>query len=143
MSKYNSAKAYLSQIRILDLKIDAQLEEVARLRATLTKTTTTLRESGGSGGGEQDKLGTAIAKIVDYEAQINTWVDEYVEKKTEIIRKLNKIQNAEYFEILTRRFIRYQTLEQIALEMHMTYRNICYKLNGALGAMEKILKEDD
>jgi hypothetical protein len=105
------------------------------------KITTTLKQDVVSGGGNQDKIGDAIAKIIDLEEEINRDIDAYVDKKREICRVIEPVEAADQMEVLQKRYLLYESWEQIALEMHCTYRNVCYIHGRALQAVTEIMKE--
>lgn len=125
IEKSNAAKEFLKQVRLCDIHINNMLEEKARLKALALKITSTWGAAPVSGSRSQDKMGDAIAKIVDLEREIDKAVDEYVDKKKEVIAVLEKIQNPDQLEVLYKRYIQYESFEQISNEMGMTYRNVC------------------
>lgn len=140
-AKCKEAQKYLKQVRRLDININSLLEQVAHLKAMTLKITTTLKQDAGSGGGNQDKIGDAIAKIVDLEAEINQRIDEYVDKKREICAVIEQVDNADQVDVLHKRYLLHEPWEQIALEMCCTYRNVCYIHGRALQAVANILEE--
>lgn len=136
-----NAKEYLQKMRMYDARIESKLLEVQQLKAMITKITPTLKEDVVTASGNQDKLGDAVAKIVDLESEINKDIDCYIELKREVKAKLEKLANPNYYKVLEKRYVQYYTFERIATEMHYSYRNIT-KLHGrALQAFEKILME--
>lgn len=140
-AKCKEAKEYLQQIKKLDVHIDSLLEQVAHLKAMSLKITTTLRQDVSSGSGSQDKIGDAIAKIIDLENEINQNIDEYVDKKREICAVIEKVENPDQAALLHKRYLLYEPWEQIAIELHCTYRNVCYIHGRALQAVATILEE--
>lgn len=141
-SKEKEAKEYLLQVKKLDANIDSMLEQVSHLRALSTKITTTLRQDSSFGGSNQDKIGDAIAKIVDLENEINRKIDEYADKKREICSVIEKVENADQAALLHKRYLLYEPWEQIALEMHCTYRNACYIHGRALQAVVELMNQE-
>lgn len=139
-AKCKEAQKYLKQARKLDIHINSLLEQAAHLKAMTLKITTTLKQDAGSGGGNQDKIGDAIAKIVDLEADINKSIDEYVDKKREICAVIEQVENADQADVLHKRYLLHEPWEQIALEMCCTYRNVCYIHGRALQAVANILE---
>lgn len=138
-----NAKEYLSQIRRYDTMIDSMLDEVDSLYAMVTRITPVLKDDVVSGSGQQDKMGNAIAKIVDLKERINRDIDNLVDMKQEASTLLAKVSNPDHFKVLHKRYILYETFEQIALDMNYSYRWIC-KLHGrALQAFGKILQEEE
>lgn len=133
------AKAYLKQIRLYDTHIQTKLEELSQLKASITKITTTLKADVVSSSGSQDKLGDAVAKIVDLQNEINADIDRFVDAKKEVSSVLEKMDDPDQLQVLERRYVLFETFEQIAYEMNMTYRNVCYIHGKALLSVKAIL----
>lgn len=140
-NKKNIAQEFLQQVRLYDIHINNMLEEKARLEALALKITSAWGSEHVSGSGNQDKMGDAIAKIVDMEMEIDKAVDDFVDKKNEVKAVLNKIQKSDQLELLYKVYIQYETLEKVACEMNMSYRNACYIHGAALQTVEAILAE--
>ena len=64
------SKKYLQQIQLYDSHITTKLEELQHLKGMVLRITPTLKDDVVSGGGTQDKLAEAVAKIVDLEAEL-------------------------------------------------------------------------
>lgn len=133
------AKAYLKKIELLDAHINNKLNDLHTLRSLVTKITATISPVAVSGSGNQDKLGDAIAKIVDLQDEINHKIDNYVDLKREISTFLEQLQDADQVKVLHKRYFEYKQWEQIACEMNCTYRNVCYIHGKALQAVEALL----
>ena len=134
------AKAYLKKIELLDAHINNRLNDLQALRSLVTKITATISPVSVSGSGNQDKLGDAIAKIIDLQDEINRKIDNYVDLKREISAKLELIDVADYVKVLHKRYFEYKPWEQIACEMNCTFRNVCYIHGKALQAVEALLE---
>lgn len=137
------AKAYLQQIKLHDARINRNLEELDNLRAMTTKITATWKDDVVSGTGNQDKLGAAVAKIVDLQTEIDKDINAYIDMKRKVWDLLNGIENPEQLQILYKRYFRYEHWEQIACEMNMTYRNVCYIHGRALQAVADLLEKEN
>lgn len=140
--KSNAAKDFLKQVRLCDIHINNKLEEKARLKSLALKITSSLSAEHVSGSANQDKIGDAIAKIIDLGNEIDKSVDEYVNKKKEVITVLEKIQNPDQLDILYKRYIQYESFEQISSEMSMSYRNVCNIHGKALHTVNELLKNE-
>ena len=134
------SKKYLQQIQLYDSHITTKLEELQHLKGMVLRITPTLKDDVVSRGGTQDKLAEAVAKIVDLEAEINRDIDRYVNAKQEISATLDKLTNPDQLQVLHMRYVQYKTWEQIACDMNMTYRNVCYIHGKGLQAVNEILK---
>ena len=138
----SEAKEYLEQIKWFDVLIDSKLEELTTLNSVVKRITPVMNTTGGgSGSGNQDRLGDTIAKIVDLQQEINRDVDMFVDRKREAARLLKKIAQAEYFQVLHKRYVLYESFEKIATEMNYTYRGVCYVHGRALQAFDRVLEE--
>lgn len=143
------AKEYLEQVKLIDMHINNKQDDMERLMALVTKVTSTWKGDVVSGGGNQDKLGDAVARIVDLQNEVNQAIDAYVDKKREICSVLDQIKDPDHLRVLHLRYfgiynkrtqeVYYPTWEEIACAMHMSYRNVCYIHGRALQAVGKLL----
>lgn len=139
--KTNPVIEYLKQVELCDRNITNKLEELSHLKSMVLKVTATWKQDVTSGGtGNQDKLGDAVSKIVDLENEINQEIDTYVDKLQEVSALIQKIQDPDQLAVLHKRYFLYHTWEQIAYDMSMTYRNVCYIHGKALQAVEELMK---
>lgn len=143
MCEEKSAKNYLQKIKLYDVQINSKVEELDKLRAITTKITPALSGDVVSGSRSQDKLGDAVARIVDLEEDINRRIDALIELKRSAMELLDKLQNPNHFEILNKRYFQFKSLEQISVDMGYSYRNICYIHGKALQAMTAIMNETE
>lgn len=138
--KANEAKEYLEQIQLCDKRINCKLEELSRLNALAYKVTSSLKQVAVFGGGTQDKVGDAVSRIVDLQREINEDIDKLCDKKAEARTLIDQVKNAAELEVLSRRYLLYESLEQIACEMGFTYRNVCYIHGRALQTVAELMK---
>lgn len=136
----NLAQEYLRQVRLYDIQINSLLEEKAQMEALALKVTSAWGGEHVSGSGNQDKLGDTVAKIIDLERKIDHAVDSFVDKKAEVRAVIEQVKNPDHLELLLKVYIHYETLEKVACEMNMSYRNACYIHGRALQTVEGLLK---
>lgn len=135
------AKRYLQQIKLYDSRISTKLEELQHTKEMVLRITPTLKEDVVSGGGgSQDQLAEAVARIVDLEAEINRDIDRYVNAQQEISAALEKLSDPDQLQVLHKRYVQYMTWEQIACDMNMSYRNVCYIHGKGLQTVNEIMK---
>lgn len=138
-----TAKEYLCQIIRYDTQINNKLAEVGRLSDLLTMVTPVLKEDGAShGGGSQDKIATALAKVIDLKEEINQDIDHLIDLKKAAYDLLNRVENPQYVDVLHRRYFLHQSFEKIAVDLGYTYRNICYIHGKALVAFGEVLEAE-
>lgn len=133
------AKAYLGSIERMDRLIERKLDEASRTRDMMGKVTTAYGGTGGSGGGESDKVGACIARLVDLEAEIDEAVDKYVDIKRDAMQTVDKVRDPTLLALLYRRYIDRQTFEQCAYEMGFSYQWICELDKRAVAEVQKLL----
>lgn len=137
----NSAKEFLQEVRRCDILINSLLEDKAQLEALAKKVTSSWGGEHVSGSGNLDKLGDTVAKILDLERKIDNAVDKFVDKKAEVRGVIAQVKNPDHMELLLKVYIHYETLEKVACEMNMTYRNACYIHGRALQTVEVLIAD--
>lgn len=122
-----TAKEYLSQIRLLDLKIDQKIEERQELMhrasgiAAVSADPNRVQTSG-------DTVGPMryVDKAVDMEQDINRMISEYTSARDRIINQIHQLSDARYVELLNLKYVgrrekngrmHYMRLEEIACTM--------------------------
>lgn len=136
----NPAQLYLERIKKLDAQIDGMYQEKLALKDLALKVTPSMSGSGGSSGGNQDKLGSAVTRIIAKEEEIDRAVDQLIELKKAASALLARLDRPEHYRVLHGRYILYKSFESIAVEMGYTYRNIHYLHGRALQAFGKVLE---
>lgn len=92
-------------------------------------------QSSGSG----DKMSNLAAKICDMEIEIMDRRTRALDKLREIRAVIEQVENKDYKQLLHRRYIEGNTWEQIAVDMHYSYRGITKMHGRALPEVDKIL----
>ena len=87
-------------------------------------------------------LADTVCKIIDLQEEINRDIDRLVDLKREIMSVIKAVDDAEYQILLEKRYLCFQTWEQIAAEMNYGVRYVhlhaCCK---ALLAVEALMKQ--
>ncbi|MFR8873589.1 MAG: hypothetical protein ACLVHV_09045 [Oscillospiraceae bacterium] len=91
-----TAKEYLSQARLLDARINAKIQQVSALNDLATHATATLTGMPRNPNRSESRMAEAVVKIIDLQNEINHDIDELVDLKREITRRVKSIPNAEY-----------------------------------------------
>lgn len=133
-------KAYLRTIRLYDTRINMKIAELEALKASLLRITRTLKDDVVSSGGSQDKLGDAVAKMVDLRDEINADIDSLVDAKRSVGYVIEKVMNPDQLQVLHKRYVLHESFEQIAIEMGYTYRHITRIHGEALQTVKIILQ---
>lgn len=128
-------KEYLQQYRDAVIKAAAAQDHLDELRSMATCITPNY---GGEGVGTHqtgDKLGAAVARILDAESRVSDDLEMLEATEREVIRTIKDVQDGTLSALLYERYINGKTWEQIAVLMNYTYRRVT-QLHGK--ALEKI-----
>lgn len=110
-----NTKQYLGQLERIERKVEYKQQEIERLRALSTKISSTQ----GDGMNIQrtrnmDKMGTAVAKIVDLEKIIIRYEETYVQ----IMSQIEDIDVDKYQDIIVLRYVDKKSILEIASELN-------------------------
>lgn len=137
-----TAKEYLSQARYLDARINSKIRQVADLNELATKATTTLSGMPHNPNHGRSTMADCVAKIVDLQTEINADIDALVDLKRSILETIKAVTNVEMQTILEKRYLCFQSWEQIAASMNYDIRWL-YRLHGkALKEVDGIISEE-
>ncbi|MCQ2609007.1 MAG: hypothetical protein MJ197_10030 [Bacteroidales bacterium] len=126
-----TAKEYLQQVRLADVKMLQRINQLKEVRASISYISgidysKDRVQSTPQAGNKQ------IEKLVDLEAEVNNIIDETVAAKHKIINEIQSLGNADYIQLLYKRYIEYKPFETIASEMYLSYYRICHLHGEAL-----------
>lgn len=118
---YEEKKAWLRRYRHAMRMEEIKLEEAEQLRAAAQRVTQVLTDLPG-GAGDGQGIPRAVERIEDARQQALEQVEQCAQIRAEIMQALDQVQNITDYEILHRRYIRFQKWEQIAVEMEIDLR---------------------
>ena len=124
-----TVKEYLSQAKFLDQRINSKIQQVAALNDLATKATSTLTGMPRNPNHATSTMEEAITKIIDLQAEINQDIDTLVDLKRDLSATIKAVGNTEYQTVLEKRYLCFQSWEQIAVEMGYDLRWL-YRIHG-------------
>ena len=134
------AKEYLGKAYRLDQRINSKLDQVASLNELATKAASTLSDMPKNPNKAISTMENTICKIIDLQDEINKDIDRLVDLKTEIVTTIKNIENKEYQTLLEKRYLCFDTWEQIAVDMNYSIRWV-HNIHGkALKELSKVIK---
>jgi len=137
-----TAKDYLSQARYLDMRINSKVEQIESLNELATKCTSTITGMPHNPSASTSLMADAVCKIVDLQNELGREVQKLVDLKKDILTLIKSVPNHELQTLLEKRYLCFQSWEQIAVDMYHSIHHL-YKLhNTALEYCEKVLKLD-
>ena len=117
------AKEYLSQIRIKNAMIDIWIKEKEEMWRRMRSLNSPQYDGiSVQSSKDTDKYGAMWAKIDAKERKINKEIDALVDAKAKIMKEIQEVPDERYVEILMRRYVSCQQLEDIAKEMNYTHQ---------------------
>lgn len=135
-----NAKEYLKQAFYLDKRINSKLEQVESLNALAHKATSTMTGMPKSPNCNKSSLEDTIIKIVDLQEEINQDIDRLVDLKKEIADSIFSLKDKEEQTVLEKRYLCFNTWEQIAVDMNYSIQ-YCFNVHrNALGKISIPIK---
>ena len=131
-----TAKQFLKQARYLDERINTKIVQVSSLHDLATKATATLSDMPGSPTRNTHRMEDIIIKILMLENEINSDIDHLVDLKESILSVIKAVDDEECRLLLEKRYLNFESWEDIAAEMCTGIDNI-YRLHNK--ALKKIL----
>lgn len=131
-----SPKQWLMQAWQIDDEITALLEARDHAKDRCLSVTVKYKEpvSGNSGGSDD-----GLVSLVYLEQKIDARIDKLCEVKTDILSAINQLDDGRYRQLLIGRYIQCKTWEQVAVDMHYSYKQVCRLHGKALVAIKDVL----
>lgn len=123
-----SPKEYLRQIRLFDICIRQKEAELAAMRSEIENMSAAVTGERVQTSAK-DKMSEKVSHIVDLEAMIIQDKEKFLRMKDRIINEIQGLDNSVYVDILYKRYVEYKQLEEIAVEMNYSYRQVL-RLHG-------------
>lgn len=131
-----SPKDYLSRARHLDREITALLR--AKQEARSKALSATRAPDSVNANATPDPHGR-FDRLVELEELIDRRVDALVDVKREILTAIAQVEDSRYRTLLTERYVNFLTWEEIAVEMHYSFRRVTQLHGEALRALLPII----
>lgn len=149
MNMKSEAQIYLEKPGKLDLRIKNKLIEKKQWRDIALGITANMDGERVQSSGGKSKMADAVVKCVDIEAEIDSLVDNLIDIKREVVHTIEQLDSPIEYDVLHRRYIQYQTLQEIADYYGKDYswaKLICkrgrYSVQDILGKIKKMTPND-
>ena len=133
-------KEYLLQYRDAVRRATAAQDHLDELRAMAERITPNYGSSGGGTHQTGDKLGAAVARLVDAESRVSDELELLEATEREVIGTIDKITDGTLHTLLYERYINGKTWEQIAVALNYSYRQTTRMHGAALIAVKHVLE---
>lgn len=131
-------KKYLEQVYTLEVKINLKKDQIIEERTRAQSCTAVLSErvqTSACGG----SLQSIVAKICEFEKDMDGLINELIDLKRDIVGKLDKMSNPDHIKILEMKYLKDKNLVQIAAEMDYSYSQIKRKHGWALEEFKQFM----
>lgn len=128
MTSPENPKEYLRQLRRLELCIEQRQEELNRLRELIGCNAIDYGERVQTSP-SADSIPNEVIRRAELEADISRKIERFLQLKHKIINEIQSLDNAVYVSILYKRYVEYKSLDEIAVEMNYSYRQVL-RLHG-------------
>lgn len=137
-----TAREYLSEVQRLQTIIEQKQERIKEIRESASTVRTVRFDlEKVQGGGQTDRIGEAVAKIVDLETEVENDMMNLLYRQHEIVNQIQKVNNPLYMRLLFKRYYEGKDFKTIAKETRLTYDYIKCLHKPALKAFETANKE--
>lgn len=123
-------KNYLNQVRINDARVEILIKEKEELELRFEQIL------------DNSRYKDILRQIQHKEDEINQAIDEYINYREEVAKRILKLDNALYMKILAKRYFEYKTFETIASEIYVSVRHTTRLHGYALLAMARSMTDD-
>lgn len=133
-----TTKSYLDQVERLDRMIQNKLYEINKLKNIATSITIAPKEVNVQVSSDKDRMGNAVAKLLDLEKETENLVNDYINKRKRIIEQIDNIENTNMYHVLSERYIMRKDLSVIAVEMGYSFKQVCRIHGNSLVEFERL-----
>lgn len=134
-----TAKEYLQEYKALTDRIKVLQETIEQLRTEAESVSINL-DGMPKGKNRNDRMERLAVKLAEYESEMSEEMSAAWAKRMDIIRTIGMLDHRHQL-LLHKRYIEDMRWEQIAYEMHITWRH-CHRIHGrALTELEKIINK--
>lgn len=133
-----TAKEYLSQLKILDIKINQRLRQKEELKEIMYSIPAVNTENERVSGGVKRNY-NKVDKYTDMEREIDKIIDQFVDLKHKIVGEIQLLNNPLFMDILYKRYVEFKGLELISVEMCYNYNYIRHMHGIALKKFDETI----
>lgn len=133
-----TTKQYLGQIERLNRMIENKMVESKQIRNMVCNISVPLDKERVQTSSNYDKLGDGVSKLVDIEKETDELVDKYVNTRRKIISQIDKMENRDFYLVLTYKFVQSLEFKDIFLKMGIAERTMYSIYGQALKEFESL-----
>lgn len=133
-----SAREYLKQLEVLDMQINDDIATLSDMQINMCNVggidySAERVQTSPSGDG----LCKGVSAYVDFNNKINEEIDNFIDAKNKIIQEIRDLHDADYIQVLFKKYVQFKTLTIAAREMKRSYNYVLNVHKKALAAFEE------
>ena len=133
-----TAKQYLNRVRRIDKEISALLRLVQKTRESLE----TITQNYDSDGAQSTKNPHKYDRLVELESLVDQKIDEQIQMKADILCTIMQLDDRRQRLVLMEYYIEMKTFEEIAVDIHYSWKQTHRIHAAALKGIQRILDAD-
>ena len=137
-----TAKEFLSQAYRLEQRIRSKLQQIESIRSLAETVTTSYGNEVVSRTRNVHSLEDAIVKLTEAETELGTQISTLIKTKTAIGEVIDQVHIESCRLILEKRYLCFQSWEQIAIDMSYSLHYLYKVHTAALDFCDQAMKED-
>lgn len=136
-----TAREYLEQARFLDTRIKSKVNQIQDLEDLATSTSTVLSDMPKNPIPSTSRMADVVCKIIDLQTELKQDMNKLLDLKKEILSTVKCVLNVEHQTVLEKRYLCYESWEQIAVDLGYSSKHIFKVHNAALDDVELLLQK--
>ena len=141
MKGKSEAQVFLGQVEKLEAIIQNKQIEKQQWRDIALGITANMDGERVQSSGAKQKMADAVNKCVDMEAEIDRLIDDLIDTKKKVIEAIEKLDSPVEYDVLHRRYIQYQSLQEVADHYGYDYGWATTTHGRALKSLQVILED--
>lgn len=138
--KEMKAKDFLRELKKINKMIENKMFEKEQWKSIALGTTSNSSGERVQSSGSKQKMSDAIDKYIDIESEIDSMIDDLIEKRKDVISVIERLNETEY-DLLHKVYVQYHTLDEAAVICDKSYSWVTTTHGRALKNVQKILNE--
>ena len=128
----------MNRVRRIDKEIEALLRLVQRTRESLE----TVTQNYDSDGAQSTKNPHKYDRLVELESLVDEKIDQQIALKAEILNTIMQLEDRRQRLVLMEYYIEMKTFEQVAVDIHYSWRQIMNIHGHALKEVQRTLENE-
>jgi DNA-directed RNA polymerase specialized sigma subunit len=124
----------------LDKRIRAKEEQIQYLRDRQESVSAAFTHASSKTGGKRDRLGDISASVIDLIDEYAAEITELLSVKAEIKRVIDGVESEDYRLLLSLRYESFKTLDEVAVDMGLSLRQIMRKHKNILRILDNVIE---